>query len=522
MKNLEGSGQSGGLKPANPFAALTDFLWALLLLTIPVTSSPWVARATGRTGVSPLAGIPLLALVLLWLIPYLVRRGRLSRLSLPLLFFIAIALLASLAAFFRPVYPVSGASLAGREVRAFVTLGVGVCFYLVLSTYPQSRAGLKGSLKWLYFGAAIMLIWSTLQSLLVIRNYYWDMHQMLDIPDIFVDIHRIFSIRDPLPRRVTGLAFEPSWLADMLVVLYLPLWLASMIKGFSVFKKPFRRISWETVFFIWGAGILLLTQSRMGFISFFAIIGVIMLVGSWRLAGRIQKGREARASLSEEGAVRRRVLLGQGVLWAAIMLALFVAFIATVMVAGVFDDRVGSLFETDYLEILRYQEDPGLYLANTLYSAERVIYWITGFRIFSQHPVLGVGLGNAGFFFLDNLPSFGTRLPEVIRILNGEAFFPNLKSLWVRLLAETGMLGFLGFMAWIVVVAAAAWKTWRGSHGVQSVIAMATLFGLLAYAFEGFSLDTFALPQVWVLPGLLTAAVVVGGREGTNNPGLDD
>ena len=35
---------------------------------------------------------------------------------------------------------------------------------------------------------------------------------------------------------------------------------------------------------------------------------------------------------------------------------------------------------------------------------------------------------------------------------------------------------------------------------------MAGLLALVAQLVEGFSLDTFALPQLWILVGLLTAA----------------
>ena len=142
----------------------------------------------------------------------------------------------------------------------------------------------------------------------------------------------------------------------------------------------------------------------------------------------------------------------------------------------------------------------------------RLMYWTSGFRVFSQYPILGVGLGNSGFLFLDTVPSFGYRLPEIVNIASGSPQFPNPKNLWVRLLAETGIVGFSVFMTWLLILVLGAWALMKKGKDLNAILGLAGLLAILAQVFEGFSLDTFALPHLWIMLGLLTAAVAMMSR----------
>jgi hypothetical protein len=84
---------------------------------------------------------------------------------------------------------------------------------------------------------------------------------------------------------------------------------------------------------------------------------------------------------------------------------------------------------------------------------------------------------------------------------------PNIKSLWVRLLAETGLVGFSLFTCWLYL-------TWQSAHFLENsasddrikMVALAGKFTILGLIFEGFSVDSFALPYLWFAVGLVTAA----------------
>jgi O-antigen ligase len=147
-----------------------------------------------------------------------------------------------------------------------------------------------------------------------------------------------------------------------------------------------------------------------------------------------------------------------------------------------------------------------LYYANQLVFAERIVFWLAGWEVFNDFPILGVGLGNAGFFFPQKLSAFSWGLTEVRMLVYQWTAPPNIKSLWVRLLAETGILGFAFFVSWWYVL----WKSGRfllsQKDRLLRTIGMAGLFVLIGFIIEGFSVDTFALPYFWVSFGLLTAA----------------
>jgi O-antigen ligase len=131
---------------------------------------------------------------------------------------------------------------------------------------------------------------------------------------------------------------------------------------------------------------------------------------------------------------------------------------------------------------------------------------VGGWNVFNLHPILGVGLGNAGFFFQRQLPSYGWSLPEVMDAYYRTAELPNIKSLWVRLLAETGIVGFSSFIAWFYVLFRLSWLIRLSKNPLFRMIGWSGLFVLVAYIIEGFSTDTFALPYLWVSLGIVSAA----------------
>ncbi|MEJ2571954.1 MAG: hypothetical protein P8Y98_15575, partial [Anaerolineales bacterium] len=194
------------------YESTTSFLWYALLFTVPITSFPIIARLAGGSEVSPLAGAPLFLLVLLWLIPRFLKRRALPALSLPLLVFISLAFLSICASFFIGIRPSLNQTPLSRSMRGFATLLVGGAFYLVAAQIPDSREKLRKGLRWLYFGAAIALFWSTLQTVYVLNNMRLNVTNPNEVPVWMNIIHRQFSTRSLFSRRVTGMAFEPSWL----------------------------------------------------------------------------------------------------------------------------------------------------------------------------------------------------------------------------------------------------------------------------------------------------------------------
>jgi O-antigen ligase len=478
-------------------------LWLLLLVSIPVTSFPLVARLTGRAPVSPLSGIPLLLLVALWLLPYLLRRGNLPTAAWPLVAYGGVAIMAAAAASFLPLEAYKGQTPLAREVRALATLAIGLAFYFTASCLPSSSERLRTSLRALYFATAITLVWASVQAWVALDG-------VREVPWRLNALHRMISIRSLVPDRVTGLAYEPSWLANQLVVLFLPLLLASVIRRFSVFPRLGSRLSVEFLLLVWAVPILLLARSRIGVISFMVMLLPVCIAGSWRAARWL--ARLARPADPVTG--RRRIMLPQILVFALAVLALLGVVAGSAYAWSRADRRLAGLFSipSQLPEIKsEHPQEEILEIANRLAFAERVVYWTAGYRAFERYPWLGVGPGNAGFLFTSTLPGYGYGLTEIKDLLApGNTNFPNPKNLWIRLLAETGVVGFALFVIWLGLLAAGAWMLLRSEKGIRGVVGLAGGLAILAKVTEGFSLDTFALPQLWVMMGILTAAIWQG------------
>jgi O-antigen ligase len=469
-------------------------LWGLVLVSIPFTSLPILSIRTRLwSAASPMAAIPLFALILLWYLPRKIRRPTVPRLSLPLAGFLLVVLISAVAALFLDTRSFLGLEVLQREVRALISLAVGVAFYFVASEFPRREGAMLWTLRLVYLGCVVMLVWSAVQATLILL-------QVDPTPTDVRDFHRLFVSRDMSDRRVTGWAYEPSWLADQLLLVYLPLTAASVLRGFSAFTRRKTRISPELGLLVACLFIFFMTQSRIGLLALLLLTTTLGLWGTWHLAGRWAAG--LRGGVDSAWLVRRR----QAGIWLAALFVLGAAALGVVFLASRYDPRLGRLFGAEFVQAVRDGES-AYSLANRLAYAERVMYWVSAFRTFALLPWLGSGLGNSGFTFLKVLPAYGYALPELIRVVNGAPGFPNAKNLWIRLLAETGIVGFLFFAAWLVLVGGAALSLIRTSAGVRACIGLAALLALGALAVEGFSLDTFALPQLWLLPALVTAAI---------------
>jgi len=88
---------------------------------------------------------------------------------------------------------------------------------------------------------------------------------------------------------------------------------------------------------------------------------------------------------------------------------------------------------------------------------ERGYFNKAGIRIWKAHPILGVGLGNYGFYYI---------LPEFNPGRRGSTKLPP-HNLYVQALAETGIVGFLVLCWWIFLAGLNYWnaeRNWEGSR----------------------------------------------------------
>jgi hypothetical protein len=478
-----------------------DGAWVAVIVFLPITSFPLLSKLAGGTSVAPLSLLPLAWLGLFWTIPFILKKGKLPAEFTPLLFFCLVTLVSCAFAFFRSIPPYKGKTILGEEIQAIFTLIIGVSFYFItVSWLAGSEEKIVTTLRWINVSGIILLVWAGIQAF-----YIFFFHS--DYPAALLQFQRFVSTRDLFIGRVTSFAFEPSWLAHQLNLFYLPFWLGATVSGFSSYRFRLWKIPIETILFGFGVGIVFIA-SRIGTLALLLIFALLGLYANYLLIRYLQiRVLSKIAHFSPRNQILVKVAIP-----VAVICAFFVLFVSSavglVYLLSRVDSRLAVLFEPSSLELVKKLYKNPYMLFNFLKFAERYVYWVVGWRIFNIYPFLGVGLGNAGFFFKDLFPAYSWSLPEVLEIYYRANFIPNIKSLWVRLLAETGILGFSAFVSWLYTQLASGQYLRRNAQSIYKLMGWAGIFILIALVIEGFSIDTFALPYLWISFGIVNAARV--------------
>jgi hypothetical protein len=471
------------------YQGLVKVVWVLMVLALPVTSFPFLANMFGGTSVAPLPVVFLVILLVAWYLPGLIKEKRLPRHAIPLLVFVIMALVSTLLGQFLLIPTFRNIPPWRNIVEAIITLGMGISFYLVFVKYLDSEGKLKHFIRLINYSGLVLVIYAI--ALAVIFYIFWR------YPEVMRTMHGYISSSYLFARRTTGFAYEPSWYAHLLNIVYIPIWLGLTLKKTSVHKYKLWKISFENILLILGLVSLFLSFSRIGWLAFLVGIAYVIFIFMHKLSiifvTAIQKKRNLSFSKSKTNLI-------QAGFWVVTLGVLLVMLIIAGVVMTKVDPRMEGLFDIGVI-----QEKGFLEWAGNLIFAERLIYWNAGFRVFLTYPIFGVGLGRSGYFFQQTFDSFGYKLPEIVSVLIRDGFIPNAKNLWVRILAETGFIGFSIFIGTLFV-------HWKSAHLVEKVNAdflsalgfVGQIF-LVALLVEGFSMDTFGLPFIWVSLALIAA-----------------
>jgi len=395
-----------------------------------------------------------------------------------------------------------------------LNLLIGIAFYLVTAAWLNSPSKLHGTLKFINLSGLILLSWSFLQAYYIFfvgGQYPPIMHQIQST----ISSRGLFTT-SALLSRITGFAFEPSWLAHQINLLFLPVWLAASAERFSAHSFRIWKLTLEN-FLLVGGMVIVFLASRVGTFAILLLLAFLAVRYNLWLGRRIHMRISALLPLMSRFL---RKLIRVGLSFAIFLASLLVyLFSAAGLIYAL--SRVDWRLERflDLQNILYFLRTSNVYLITNFFTfAERVVYWATGWRIFNKHPLLGVGLGNAGFFFPKYFPPYAWSLPEAMDVFYRASFIPNIKSFWVRLLAETGIVGFAAFLSWFYVLYKSSRFLNSASDPLFRTIGWAGLFVLIAFLAEGFSTDTFALPYLWVSLGMVSAASALWRASLKNNP----
>ena len=465
--------------------------WVAMLICMPITSMPFVAKlvSTGTTVASP-AGLFLMALIITWFIPNLLRGRSLPEQVNPLVVFAMVAIGITIVWVFFTEPPYKANDPLKQSMEAVVTLGIGLAFYFLTTLWLTDIKKLELTIRLINWSGIIILAWAAVQAIswFVFHRY----------PDWVRYIHEMYSVGPLFRQRVSGFALEPSWFAHQLNMLYLPLWLALSINRVSAHRLRIFHLTLENLLLAGGVIGLFLSYSRVGLAAFLMMIGYILIRINLYLIRRIQNGFLTPRYKMFYRFNPKVVSTGLGL---AFIAGYIVVIAGLAIILSRIDPRMARLFDFNL-----NHPDGILYYANDLTFASRLVYWQAGWNVFNQYPWFGVGLGKVGFYMPQNLSTFAWRLVEVRDLVFRSTSPLNIKSLWVRLLAETGIAGFSLFVSWL-------WGLWQTSKLVEMTnqpllksISWAGKFVIIGLILEGFSVDTFALPYFWVSLGILTAS----------------
>ncbi|MFQ5777064.1 MAG: O-antigen ligase family protein [Terriglobia bacterium] len=394
--------------------SLTRATWYMLIFSLPFADFLFFPE-TMKT-----AGQPSTFLVLgLWLVLFVelaLKRGvRLpnDRVHRPLFWFLAVALASIVMCYWVPVPESLGDVVWEKSIRQLAHFGLFASLFLLPYFLIRSRKEFDAALRVFFLAVLVVLAYGVLELATaflgihalgaVLEAFHWGSWYVVpgDVPGIVMSSTPLGE----LPRLRLVFA-EPSMAANFLAVAFPLLTVRAL-------SRRGQGQLWAGLAFL-AALCLLLTFSLGGYLFFLATstLLIVLLPGS-----------------------RRR--LHYGVLLGAFMLFLLAAPLVR-------DFAVGVLTRPLHGE---------LSVAVRLESAE------AGLRMLWDYPLLGVGIGNTPFYVYDYLPW----RPRVAHYLgwymtHGEIALPVL-NLFVRMLAETGLVGGLLFMLWHYRILESGWET---------------------------------------------------------------
>ncbi len=396
--------------------------------------------------------------------------------------FLVAALLASALGALNAPLELRGSGYFDRVIRAWVTAVIGLLFFIAAIWMNRDEDDARFSAKWILLGLCLHILWGLVQAV----SFYTDLLPRQTLKEWQTS----FSMRVPTKnRRFSGLAFEPGWLAGQITTLYMPWLVAALLTRTRLF-----RAKWvEPTLFLLALLLLFFSFSRGGII-YFAVAGIVT---AWVGRGHfLQNLREWFASAfhkSDRPAGERRREI-------AVRVTLLVVVASILAGAGVF------LVRKRYFNKLF----SGLEKADTLeeyivlnYAGGRAAYTWSALGAYRDDPWTGAGLGASGLTMYDNLPDFSkTTLFEIARQLAPNSrSIPNPKSMPIRVLAETGIIGLALFLAFYFSALGDMRALFRSN--AARFFGLAGIFTWIAVFLYNMTQDSLATPNLWINLGIL-------------------
>lgn len=457
---------------------ISRILWALALAAIPVTSFRWFPLlGESRTLVRPLAMYPLGLLFPLLIVQAWRGTKKITWAGafIPLGSFVLFVIASSSFGLLTNPIPLYSQDYTGRTIRALVTMLIGLVFFFSAVWMNGTEDDFRFSVKWLLVGLCLNMAWSGLQA----TAFYTGLLEKNTV----AQWQLAFSMRQlDNTRRISGLAFEPAWLAGQLATIYIPILFAAVLTNFRLTLNRWLEPALLTLSLL----LLLATYSRGGLLVTLAATAITFLIF----------GRDILRSMWMWfiSGFRSRILD---------------VLIRLGMIAAILAVLAGSALFLSQRNIFR-----NLFTANTDSLSEYMIginagargaYSTGAWAAYEKYPVSGAGFGASGLYIYQNLPDWSlTTVPEIARQQSTEnRLYPNPKNMYIRLFAETGLIGFFLFLAFQFHLLGDMLSLSLHKQPWARFASIAGVFSWLGIAFYNFTQDSFATPNIWLIMGIM-------------------
>lgn len=464
MTAMPPSGNAVSLPSWRPLSALTvsrrnwalGAAWKLCLLLMPVTSPVCLGGAGGS--IRPLSTIPaMLALPLvLWAFgPRLWSDKSIRWVLLAAFGIMACGLILAVA----DPGSLGGSLRWGWYCQGAASLFVGLAYYLLARERLRTPLDVEAATPWILWGMTASVALAFLQ-LLSIQAMPSIRSLTVMLSDPFSSTYAIDSI--PHNGRGHGLAYEPSYLASQLILTVLPLggWLLARGRnGLGLSCVALATFG------------CMLSGSRMGILSCVIVVPPMLI-----FVGIVRNWRTAAIAAA----------------CAATCLIAGMQFIKNINYVTLNAKPSGSVPAQEHAaQVSAFRRLVGL--AERTNTIPRAASLYAAGVVFTEHPVLGGGLGSGPLLLPKHFPDWSLHWLEVQAWCSGEKPAKPL-SLWARILAETGVVGF-------ALIAYAIYRHFPMRILSLEMLALAPF--LLAMFLDGFSLASFALIGPWLCLAVL-------------------